>query len=250
MYLCTKILELQQDMNENFSLALKDWADEDKPREKMLAKGKKELTNAELIAILLRSGLRGKSVVEVAKEVLRHAGNSLTALSQMEFNQLRHFKGVGDAKAATLMAALELGWRMQGEISSDRERVITDSTAFFNYMAPLLADLDHEEFWALFLSHRGKVLGRQRISIGGQTDTPADLRIIFRGALEHKAVALMVAHNHPSGTLRPSPQDRDLTRRIAEAGNLLQIKLLDHLIIGIVPEGRADFYSFHDHGLA
>ena len=161
MYLCTKIVELQQDMNENFSLTLKEWADEDKPREKMLNKGKKELTNAELIAILLRSGLRGKSVVEVAKEVLSFSGNKLTNLSQLEFSQLSAIKGVGPAKATTLMAALELGWRMHGEIGNDKEVILNDSTTFFSYMTPLIADLDHEEFWAVYLSNRGKVLGRQ-----------------------------------------------------------------------------------------
>jgi DNA repair protein RadC len=249
MYLCSKILELQQDMNDNFSLTLKDWADEDKPREKMLSKGKKELTNAELLAILLRSGLPGKSVVEIAKEVLTRSKNSLTTLSQMEFNQLSTIKGVGAAKATTLMAALELGWRMQGEIANDKEIVISDSRTLFNYMAPLLADLDHEEFWAIFLSTRGKVLGRQRISLGGQTHTQVDPRILFRNALECKAVSLMVAHNHPSGTIRASHEDKQLTRRLSEAGSLLEIKLLEHIIIGINPSGQADYFSFHDNGL-
>ena len=236
-------------MNDNFSLTLKDWADEDKPREKMLSKGKKELTNAELLAILLRSGLPGKSVVEIAKEVLTRSKNSLTALSQMEFNQLSTIKGVGAAKATTLMAALELGWRMQGEIANDKELVISDSRTLFNYMAPLLADLDHEEFWAIFLSTRGKVLGRQRISLGGQTHTQVDPRILFRNALECKAVSLMVAHNHPSGTIRASHEDKQLTRRLSEAGSLLEIKLLEHIIIGINPSGQADYFSFHDNGL-
>lgn len=236
-------------MNENFSLTLKEWADEDKPREKMLSKGKKELTNAELLAILLRSGLRGKSVVEVAKEVLSSAGNRLTNLSQMEFSQLSAFKGVGPAKATTLMAALELGWRMHGEIGDDSEVIISDSHTFFTYMTPFLADLDHEEFWAVYLSNRGKVLGRQRISMGGITGTPVDLRVLFRGAIESKAVTLMVAHNHPSGSLKASREDKELTQRIYEAGKLLEIKLRDHIIIAIGPAGKADYYSFHDNGL-
>lgn len=248
MYLCTKILEKQQDMNDFFSLTLKEWADEDKPREKMLAKGKKELTNAELIAILLRSGLRGKSVVEVSKEVLSRSGNSLTTLSQMEFNQLSAIKGVGQAKATTLMAALELGWRMHSEIGDNNELIIKESSDFFRYMSPLLADIDHEEFWAVYLSNRGKVLGRQRISMGGLTATPVDLRIIFRHALEYKAVSLMVAHNHPSGSLKASPEDKEITKRILEAGKLLEIRLLEHIIIAISPSGRADYYSFRDNG--
>lgn len=248
MYLCTKILELQQDMNEKKSLTLKEWADEDKPREKMLSKGKKELTNAELIAILLRSGLQGKSVVEVAKEVLTQSGNSLTTLSQMEFKQLSAIKGVGQAKATTLMAALELGWRMHGEIGKDKELIIKDSESFFTYMSPLLANLDHEEFWAIFLSNRNKVLGRQRISMGGITGTPVDLRILFRGAIESKAVSLMVAHNHPSGSLKASREDKELTQKILEGGKLLDIKLQEHIIVAIGPHGKTDYYSFHDNG--
>lgn len=235
-------------MNEKKSLTLKEWADEDKPREKMLTKGKKELTNAELIAILLRSGLRGKSVVEVAKEVLSRSNNSLTTLSQMEFKQLSSIKGLGKAKATTLMAALELGWRMHGEMGTDKEVIISDSQSLFNYMAPLLADLDHEEFWAVFLSNRGKVLGRQRISMGGLTTTPVDLRIIFRYALEYKAVSIMVAHNHPSGSLNVSAQDKAVTKKISESGQLLEIKLLEHIIIAIGPTGKADYYSFHENG--
>lgn len=235
-------------MNGKKSLTLKEWADEDKPREKMLSKGKKELTNAELIAILLRSGLRGKSAVEVAKEVLTQSGNSLTTLSKLEFKQLSSIKGLGQAKATTLMAALELGWRMHGEIGNDKEVIINDSEALFTYMAPLLADLDHEEFWVVFLSNRGKVLGRQRISMGGMTGTPVDVRILFRAAIECKAVKLMVVHNHPSGSLKASQEDKTLTHRIAEGGKLLDINLLEHIIIAIGPSGKADYYSFHDNG--
>ena len=236
-------------MDEYFSLTLKEWADEDKPREKMLSKGKKELTNAELIAILLRSGLQGKTVVEVAKEVLTRSSNSLTSLSQMDFKQLSAIKGVGEAKATTLMAALELGWRMQSEISNSKELIISNSKDLFTYITPLLVDLDHEEFWAIYLSNRNKVLGRQRISMGGQTNVSVDMRIIFRGAIEYKAVSLMVAHNHPSGSLIASREDKNLTHSIMEAGKILDIKLLEHIVIGINPLGKADYFSFHDNGL-
>lgn len=248
MYLCTKIIELQQDMDEKKSLTLKDWASEDKPREKMLCKGKKELTNTELIAILLRSGLQGKSAIDVAKEILTLAENRLTTLSKMEFSQLSSIKGLGQAKATTLMAALELGWRMQGEISEQKELIINDSNTFFNYMVPLLADLDHEEFWAVYLTNRGKVIDRQRISMGGQTGTPVDPRILFRHALECKAVKLMVAHNHPSGSLKPSPEDKTLTKQIQDIGNLMQITLKEHIIITIESNGRPEYFSFHDNG--
>ena len=236
-------------MDEYFSLTLKEWADEDKPREKMLSKGKKELTNAELIAILLRSGLQGKTVVEVAKEVLTRSSNSLTALSQMDFKQLSTIKGVGEAKATTLMAALELGWRMQSEISNSKELIISNSKDLFSYITPLLVDLDHEEFWAIYLSNRNKVLGRQRISMGGQTNVSVDMRIIFRGAIECKAVSLMVAHNHPSGSLIASREDKNLTHGIMEAGKILDIKLLEHIVIGINSLGKADYFSFAENGL-
>lgn len=236
-------------MNEKKSLTVKDWADEDQPREKLLSRGKKELSNAELIAILLRTGVQGKNVVEVAKEVLSVADNSLTTLSRMETRNLYAIQGLAKAKVATLMAALELGWRMQGEIVKDNELIISDSTALFHYMLPLIVDLDHEEFWAIYLNNRNKVIGRQRIAAGGQTSTSVDLRILFRGALECKAVSLMVTHNHPSGSLKPSPEDRRLTQQIKEAGNLLQIRLLDHIIISIPQTGQAAYYSFRDNGL-
>ena len=249
MYFCTKIEEKQQDMESKKNLTLKDWADEDKPREKLLSHGKKQLSNAELIAILLRTGVPGKSAVEMAKEVLASTGNSLTALSQADSKHFSTIKGMAMAKTATLMAALELGWRMQGEIDAERKIIISNSIDLFNYMLPPLVDLDHEEFWAVYMNNSHKVLGRQRISMGGQSDTNVDLRILFRGALEHKATILAVAHNHPSGSLHPSSADKTLTRRITDAGKILGIKLEEHLIIAIGLDGKADYYSFHDNGL-
>ncbi len=235
-------------MNQKKSLTVKDWDEADKPREKLLTLGKKALTNAELIAILLRTGVKGSSVVEMAKEVLASAGNRLTTLSRLEASQLTAINGMAKAKAATLMAALELGWRMQGEFSEDNILILNDSKALFNYMSPLVADIDHEEFWAIYLNNAKKVIGRQRIASGGQTSTAVDIRMVFRGALECKAVALMVVHNHPSGSLRPSPEDKHLTQQLSEAGNLLQIKLYEHLIIGLSPTGQVSYYSFHDEG--
>ena len=235
-------------MNQKKSLTVKDWDEADKPREKLLTLGKKALTNAELIAILLRTGVKGSSVVEMAKEALASAGNRLTTLSRLEASQLTTINGMAKAKAATLMAALELGWRMQGEFSEDNILILNDSKALFNYMSPLVADIDHEEFWAIYLNNAKKVIGRQRIASGGQTSTAVDIRMVFRGALECKAVALMVVHNHPSGSLRPSPEDKHLTQQLSEAGNLLQIKLYEHLIIGLSPTGQVSYYSFHDEG--
>jgi DNA repair protein RadC len=249
MYLCTEIVDIQQDMEEKKYLTVKDWANEDKPREKMLLRGKKELSNAELIAILLRSGLPGKSAVDVAKEVLNLTANKLTALSQLDYRRLANVKGLGQAKATTLLAALELGWRMQGEINDSKELIINDSSSLFDYMKPLLADLDHEEFWAVYLTNRNKVIARQRIASGGQTETSVDPRIVFRGALECKAVKIAVLHNHPSGSLTPSKNDKRLTERLYEGGRLLEISVTEHIIVAIGPNGRPDYYSFHDNGL-
>ena len=249
MYLCIEIQDIQNNMDKKICLTVKEWADEDKPREKMLLHGKKELSNAELIAILLRSGLPGKTAVDVAKEVLAITGNTLTTLSQLDYRRLSHIKGLGAAKATTLMAALELGWRMQSEISTANELILNDSSDVFNYMSPLMIDLDHEEFWAVYLSVRNKVIARQRIAMGGQTETTVDPRIVFRGALENKAVNIAILHNHPSGGLQPSTADRNLTKQLVEAGKLLQINVTEHLIIALTSNGKADYYSFHDNGL-
>ena len=235
-------------MNQKKTLTVKDWDDADKPREKLLTLGKKTLTNAELIAILLRTGVKGNSVVDMAKEVLATADNRLTTLSRLDATQLTAINGMAKAKAATLIAALELGWRMQGEFCEDNVLILNDSNALFNYMSPLVADIDHEEFWAIYLNNAKKVIGRQRIASGGQTSTAVDIRMVFRGALDCKAVALMVVHNHPSGSLRPSPEDKHLTQQLSEAGKLLQIKLYEHLIIGLSPTGQVSYYSFHDEG--
>ncbi len=235
-------------MDDKKYLSVKEWDDEDKPREKLIAQGKKHLSNAELIAILLHTGVKGHSSVDLAKDILATTGGSLTSLSQADFAHFKSIHGMALAKSATLMAALELGWRMQSEIKNSKELIVNDSTSLFQTMCPLVADLDHEEFWAVYLSTRRKILGRQRISVGGQTETTVDLRIIFRGALEAKAVSFMVVHNHPSGSLNPSRNDRELTRQLAEAGKIMEIKLLDHIIIAIDTAGKAAYYSFHDNG--
>ncbi len=249
MYFCKKFQEYQQDMSEKKYISVKEWSEEDQPREKLIAKGKKQLTNAELIAILLRTGITGCSAVDLAKEVLASTDNSLTDLSRADFSHFKTIKGMALAKSATLMAALELGWRMQGEINNGKETILNNSESLFKFMSPMMVDLDHEEFWAVYLSNRGKLLSRQRIASGGQTATSVDPRIIFRGALEAKAVKIMVAHNHPSGNLKPSREDRELTHRLSEIGNLMEIKLLEHIIIAIEPNGKAGYYSFHDNGL-
>lgn len=236
-------------MNTKKSLTVKEWSDEDKPREKLITQGKKALSNAELLAILIRSGIPGKTAVDVAKEILALSGGRLTDLSTLEHRRLAEVRGLGNAKAATLMAALELGWRMQSEMATDNKDVMDNSQSLFNHMLPLLIDLDHEEFWAVHLSNRNKVLGKQRISVGGLTETMVDLRLLFRGAIENRATRIAVLHNHPSGNLTPSRDDQQITARILEAGTILGIKLIDHLIIGINSTGKPDYYSFADHKL-
>ena len=155
---------------------------------------------------------------------------------------------MAEAKSTTLMAALELGWRMQGEINTEKLSVINDSNDLFKFLMPRMVDLGHEEFWVVFLNVHNRILGSQRISMGGQVDTPVDLRILFRSAIENRAVNIAVAHNHLSGSLKPSTADRRLTRSIAEAGKLLGIHLMEHIIIALGPDYKPDYYSFHDNG--
>ena len=232
------------------TIPITQWAPEDRPREKMLTQGKKSLTNSELIAILLRTGIQGASAIDLAKQLLQRNNNSITDLARMEVKDLTEtYKGMGMAKAVTVLAALELGNRMLKEVHENKDEIIRSSQDLFHYIAPRLIDLPHEEFWAIYLTQRNKVSWIQRIGMGGLTQTTVDLRILFKVALEHNAVAIAVAHNHPSGQLHPSQCDKDLTKRIADAGSILHIKLIEHLIVGIIPEGKLDYFSFSENGL-
>ena len=239
--------------NESYTpktIPITQWAEEDRPREKMLSQGKKSLTDSELIAILLRTGIKGASAIDLAKAILRQANGQLTELARLEVSDLQsNNKGLGMAKAVTILAALELGNRMLKENNENNENIIHDSGDLFRYIAPSIIDLPHEEFWALYLTQRNKISWKQRIGSGGLTQTTVDLRIIFRAALEHNAVSIAVIHNHPSGRLQPSQPDKELTKRIADAGKILHIKLLDHLIVGVQPSGKPDYFSFADNGL-
>lgn len=236
--------------NEQKSFPITQWAEEDRPREKMLAQGKKALTDSELIAILLRTGVKGTSAIDLAQKILANNKNRVTELARLEVADLTtHYKGLGTAKAVTILAALELGTRMLKEANNDKEDLIKSSDDLFHYIAPLIIDLSNEEFWAIYLNSRNKVIKSQRISIGGYTQTSVDIRVLFKGALENGAIALAVAHNHPTGHLEPSKADKELTQRISAAGETLNIKLMDHLIVGIRPDGRRDYYSFTENGL-
>ncbi len=224
------------------NLAITAWAEEDRPREKLLQKGKHNLTDAELLGILLGSGSRNQTAVGLAQDILRSTSNDLNELGKRSISDFMKFKGIGEAKAITIAAALELGRRRQLTNIKDHPK-ITCSRDSYNAIAPLLMDLPHEEFWILLLNQANKVIDRKQVSLGGTTGTVVDAKVIFRKAIEGQAVYLILAHNHPSGNIQPSIQDINLTKKLVEAGNILSIKILDHLIIG-----EKSYYSFADEG--
>ena len=243
-------MDSDSELHTSNTLPITQWAEEDRPREKMLSMGKKSLTDSELLAILLRTGIKGASAIDLAKAILRQTNGQLSELARLEVSDLQsNHKGLGLAKSVTILAALELGNRMLKENNENKENIIHDSNDLFRYIASSILDLPHEEFWAIYLTQRSKVSWKQRIGAGGLTQTTVDLRIIFRAALEHNAVSPAVIHNHPSGRLQPSQPDKELTKRIADAGKILNVKLLDHLIVGVLPSGKPDYFSFADNGL-
>ncbi len=229
-------------MEYKVSKGILSWAEDDRPREKLLAKGRSVLTDAELIAILFGSGSRNETAVDLAKRVLASQGNNLDALGKMSVKDLMAFKGIGEAKAIGLIAALELGRRRKTTSPQERAK-ITSSQDAFDELYPVLADLPHEEFWVLLLNRANQVIGRSHLSKGGVSGTVVDAKIIFKMATEKLACAIILAHNHPSGNLQPSQADIGLTNKMRDAGNLLDIPVLDHLIIG-----HGAYYSFKDEG--
>ena len=225
------------------SNALKTWAVEERPREKVLANGVQYLSDTELLAILLGSGTRNKTAVELAREMLRDSGNNLDDLARVSLEDLLKVKGVGPAKAISVLAAMELGRRRTG--MSQVEKVpVKSSETVFNLFHPLLGDLDHEEFWLLMLNRAHKVLGRFKVSQGGLSGTVIDTRIILKKALDNLASSIIVCHNHPSGNIRPSDADVKITEKLKKASEMLEIKLLDHVIIA-----DKSYFSFADEGL-
>ncbi|MGB3151104.1 MAG: DNA repair protein RadC [Maribacter sp.] len=222
------------------SLSIKNWSDDDKPREKLMNKGRSVLSDAELIAILIGSGSRSESAVELSKRILASTDNSLNELGRLSVKQLMKFKGIGEAKAVTIAAALEIGRRRRGEESVKIETIGSSRDAF-ELLQPIIGDLEHEEFWILYLNNSNRVLHKAQLSKGGITGTLVDVRIIMRHTLELGAVALILAHNHPSGTLKPSNADKKITQKIKLAGEALDIKVLDHLIVT-----QRKYFSFAD----
>ena len=224
-------------------LKIQDWAEEDRPREKLLLKGRTSLTDAEILAILIGSGTISLSAVEVAKIILKDVDNDLNKLAKLSVKDLQKFRGIGEAKAITIVSALELGRRKKDTEAEKIGKIVVAADAY-NLLLPHFVDLPHEEFWILLLNRANQVIKKERISSGGVTGTVVDPKIVFKTALEHLACGIVLAHNHPSGNLKASQEDLALTQKLKDAGNLLDIRLLDHLIIT-----NGGFLSFSDEGI-
>lgn len=230
-------------MDEYKNLTIKTWAVEDRPREKYLLKGLSSLTNAELIAILIGSGNRNESAVELAKKILQKVQNNLNLLGKLSLEDLIENKGIGKAKAITIIAALELGRRRNSTGMMERKEIKTSRDAF-DLLHSQLSDLPYEEFWVVLLNRANRVIDKIKISKGGISGTVTDVKVILKNAIEKLASSLIVCHNHPSGNLLPSHNDTEFTTKLREDANMMDIKLLDHLIIA---DGK--YYSFADEGL-
>ncbi len=222
--------------------SIKEWAADDQPREKMMAKGKSALSNAELLAILLRTGDIGTSAVELSRSILDSVDNDLIALSNLTLDDLMQHKGIGEAKAITIMAALELGKRRRGA-EANLPTEVKDSKDSFERFLPFIDDMRQEHFLVMYLNQSNHALKVECLSNGGTTNVIADPKLIFKNALSLGATCLVLGHNHPSGNPRPSEDDRQLTKKLVAAGKLLDITVIDHIIIG-----NERYYSFRDHG--
>ena len=225
------------------SFSIKNWSQDDQPREKLLHKGKAALSDAELVAILIGSGNRQESAVDLCKRILASTNNNLSALGKLSINQLMEFKGIGEAKAISIIAALELGRRRRGEEALEKMK-ITSSSSVFELMQPVIGELQHEEFWIIYVNNSNKVIQKNQLSKGGITGTLVDVRLVLKNALEVGATGLILAHNHPSGTLKPSEADKQITQKLKGAAKSLDIKVLDHLIIT-----EKAYFSFADDSL-
>jgi len=228
---------------QNQHFPIKNWNEDDRPREKLLVKGRLVLTDAELLAILIGSGSQDESAVGLSQRILASVTNNLSELGKLNIKDLTKFKGIGEAKAITIIAGLELGRRRKSGIALKREK-ITSSLSVFEILQPLIGDLPHEEFWIVYLNNSNKILKSAQLSKGGITGTLVDIRLAFKNALQLGAVALILAHNHPSGNLKPSQADIALTKKLISAGESLDIKVLDHLIIT-----EKSYFSFADENL-
>ena len=219
------------------------WAEDDRPREKFLLKGKAALSDSELLAILIGSGSRNESAVQLCQRILASSENNLNTLGKMSVSQLMQFKGIGEAKAISIAAALELGRRRRAEEAVELKK-ISSSKAVFEIMQPIIGELPHEEFWVLYLNNSNKVIYKAQLSKGGITGTVVEIRLLFKMALEQNATAVLLTHNHPSGKLLASDADIQITKKIKEAGKTLEIHVLDHIIIT-----ENGYLSFQDAGI-
>ena len=241
LYIC---LVNQQNCSIMSKLSIKQWAEEDRPREKLLLKGVATLSDSELIAILIGSGNDRESAVELSRRILIKAENDLHKLGRMSVTDLvQNFRGIGEAKAVTVIAALELGRRRKAGEVNDRKK-ITSSRDGYDHFFPLLSDLNHEETWAMLMDRSNKMLSTIQVSRGGISGTVVDIRLILREALTHYASGIILAHNHPSGNCSPSPQDTQITKKLKEAAQWMDIALLDHIIVC-----GDRYYSFADEGI-
>ncbi|WP_353778881.1 DNA repair protein RadC [Winogradskyella sp. 3972H.M.0a.05] len=222
------------------TFTIKNWSQDDQPREKLRDKGKDTLSDAELVAILIGSGNKDESAVALSQRILASTNNNLSELGKLSLSQLMNFKGIGEAKAITITAALELGRRRRGEEATQKKKIIS-SASVFEVMQPIIGELPHEEFWIIYLNNSNKILSKQQLSKGGITGTLVDVRLVLKTALEVGAVGLILVHNHPSGALKPSLSDQQLTKKLKLAAQSLDIKVLDHLIVT-----EKAYFSFAD----
>jgi DNA repair protein RadC len=229
--------------SENIRLTIKTLAEDDRPREKLVTKGRQALSDAELLAILLSSGNREETAIQLAQRILNGNQNSINQLAKLQLNDLKKYKGVGEAKAVTILAALEIG-RRRTDIGLEEKIKVTSSQTAYNAIKSKLSDLPHEEFWVIFLSRNNNVIKTDCISKGGVNGTVVDTRLIFKPAIECLASAIILAHNHPSGNLKPSQEDIHLTKKVKEAARLIDMTVQDHLIIG-----DQAYFSFADEGI-
>lgn len=230
-------------MSETLFFPITNWSEDDKPREKLMLKGKSVLSDAELIAILIGSGSRNESAVDLSKRILASVDHNLNALGKLSIAQLMNFKGIGEAKAISIIAAMELGRRRRNEDVIELTK-ITSSKTVFDLMQPIIGELPHEEFWVLFLNNSNKILFKAQLSKGGMTGTMVDVRIVFKLALEQNATSIILIHNHPFGKLQASDADIQITKKIKGVGLQLDIPVLDHIIIT-----ETGYYSFVDEGI-
>lgn len=228
---------------EEKKLKISDWHEDDRPREKLISKGRSVLSDAELMAILIGSGSRNESAVDLSKRILSHVGNDLNRLAGLTITDLCKFKGVGEAKAISIIAALELGRR---RTYSDKQplTVLKSASEIYNFMKPELLDLTHEQFWIILLRQNLSVIKKVKVSDGGLTGTVADIRMMFKEAIENLAVQMILVHNHPSGNTKPSSQDEKLTKKVVGAGEIMDIRVIDHIIFT-----NHEYFSFVNEGL-